>query len=207
LFVVPTAISIFVSPNQNNTQTHIKLNNMKKIITLAVAFICFSVAANAQATASATQSVGLALTNAIAITFTGSGTATGTAVSLPFATVADYANGVTSATQTLKVQSNKAFNVTVAASAANFTYSGTTSPAPVMPVTNLNLMVTANSTGGTIGSAFTAFGDLTSVAQTVLTGCTYGSNQTFGVQYQATPGYAFPAGTYTASIVYTATQP
>jgi hypothetical protein len=33
-----------------------------------------------------------------------------------------------------------------------------------------------------------------------------GGNQTFEVKYKATPGFAYPAGTYTTDVVYTATQ-
>jgi hypothetical protein len=181
---------------------------MKKLIIFSATILGFNFAAHAQATSSANQNVALSLSNAIAITFVGTGTATGSALSLPFATVSDYTNGVTSAAQQIKVQSNKAFNVTMNANAANFTYSGATTPAPVMPVSNLNLMVTANSTGGTVpGTYATSYTDVTNTASTILSGCTNGGNQTFSVQYQATPGFNFPAGTYTTNIVYTATQP
>ncbi len=182
---------------------------MKKLIILSAAVLGFNFAANAQATSSANQNVALNLSNAIAITFVSSGTATGTAVALPFTTVADYSNGVTSAAQSLKVQSNKAFNLTINANAASFTYSGTTTPAPTMPVSGvLAAQVTANGTGGTVASGFnSAYANLTSTAQSLISGCSNGSNQTFDVKYQATPGFAYPAGTYTANVVYTATQP
>jgi len=196
-----------VSSKQTIAKTHKNKNPMKKIIIIAAAFLGFASAANAQVTANATQQVNLSLTNAIAITFTGSGTTTGAAVSMPFAAVSDYTNGVTSSAQQLKVQSNKNFTVTVNANAANFTYTGSTTPAPSMPVSDLNLKVTANSTGGTIAGTFgTAFTDLSNTAQNLITNATYGGNQTFSVQYQATPGFAYPAGTYTTSVVYTATQ-
>ncbi len=181
---------------------------MKKIIILSAAVLGFNMAANAQATSSANQNVALSLSNAIAITFVATGNATGSALSLPFSTVADYTNGVTSSVQQLKIQSNKAFNVTMNANAANFTYSGSTTPAPVMPVSNLNMMVTANSTGGTIASTYgTSYTDVTNTAATILSGCANGGNQTFSVQYQATPGFIFPAGTYTTNVIFTATQP
>ena len=183
---------------------------MKKIIVLAAAILGFNMASNAQtASATASQSVALSLSNAIAITFVASGTNTGTAVSIPFATVADYTNGVTSSAQQLKVQSNKAFNVTLNANATSFTYSGTTSPAPSMPVAGvLAAQVTANATGGTVASGFNgAYGGITSSSQSLISGCSNGGNQTFSIQYQATPGFAYPAGTYTTNVVYTATQP
>ena len=142
---------------------------MKKIIIIAASFLGLSTVANAQAASStATQQVGLALTNAIAMTFTGSGTSTGTAVSIPFSTVADYANGVASSAQGLMVQSNKNFTVTVNTNAANFSYTGSTTPSPTMPVSGvLALKVSANGTGGSIASPFSAssYSTLTSTAQ------------------------------------------
>jgi len=191
-----------------NTTT--KFYKMKKIAIIAATFLGFASAANAQtAAATATQQVNLSLTNAIAITFTGSGTATGAAVTMPFTTVADYTNGVASAAQQLKVQSNKNFTVTVNTNASAFTYTGSTTPAPSMPVSGtLGVEVTANGTGGTIASPFSssAYSTLTSTAQSLISNATYGGNQTFSVQYNATPGFAYPAGTYTTSVVYTATQ-
>ena len=130
---------------------------MKKVIVLiAAAIVTFSVAVNAQnASSTATQNVSLTLSNAIAITFTGSGTSTGGAVTLPFSTVADYANGVTSTAQQLKVQSNLAFGVTVKTNATNFTYVGTYTTGTTMPVSGvLKLMVAANATGGAVATPF-----------------------------------------------------
>ncbi len=196
--------------DKNQKTKNLKTQKMKKVIIIAASFLGLASVANAQsASSTATQSVGLSLTDAIAITFTGSGTSTGTAVSIPFSTVSDYANGVSSSAQQLKVQSNKNFTVTVNTNAANFTYTGSTSPAPTMPVNGvLGLEVTANSTGGSIASPFSAsaYATLTSSAQNLLTNCSNGGNQTFSIQYQATPGFSYPSGTYTTSVVYTATQ-
>ena len=182
---------------------------MKKIIAIA-AILTSAFAANAQnASSSATQTVNLSLANAMEITFTGSASATGTAVTLSFSTVNDYANGVTSAAQELKVRSNKNFTVAVKSNTTNFTYTGTTSPAPVMPVASvLDVKVTANATGGTITTPFsaTAFADVTATNQSLITNGTKGGAQTFSVMYQATPGFSYPAGTYTTDVVYTATQ-
>ncbi len=181
---------------------------MKKVIAIA-ALTIVGFASKAQVASTATQTVNLNLSNAIELTFTGNNTATGAAVNLAFNTVNDYANGVSSANQELKVRSNKKFGVTVKSNAANFTYTGTTSPAPVMPVTGvLDLRVPVNGTGGTIASPFSAttYSDLTATAQSLLTNCNNGGNQTFSIQYNPTPGFAYPAGTYTVDIVYTATQ-
>ena len=184
---------------------------MKKIILFAAAAILASnVSVNAQVVSStANQNVSLALSNAIAITFVASNSATGTAVSIPFNTVADYTNGVTSSAQQIKVQSNKSFHVWANASATNFTYVGSTTPAPTMPVNGvLGIQVTNNSTGGTITSGYSgAYGPLTTTSTAIINNGTNGGNQTFSVTYQATPGFAYPAGTYTTNVVYTATQP
>ena len=183
---------------------------MKKILVLAVALVGFAVTSQAQnASATATQSVSLDLSNAIAITFTGSGTNTGGAVTLPFSTVSDYANGVTSTAQQLKVQSNLAFDVAVKSNATNFTYTGSYTTGTTMPVSGvLKLMVTANSTGGSVASPFStsSYATLTDADQDLITSGTYGSNQLFSIQYKAEPGFTYPAGTYTTSVVYTATQ-
>ena len=184
---------------------------MKKIIIIiAASFLGFASAANAQsASSTATQQASLSLTDAIAMTFTGSGTSTGGAVTIPFATVSDYANGVASTAQALSVQSNKNFTITVNANAANFTYTGSTTPSPTMPISGvLAVKVSANTTGGTIASPFSAssFATLTSTAQNLITNATYGGAQNFSVIYNATPGFAYPAGTYATSVVYTATQ-
>jgi hypothetical protein len=182
---------------------------MKKYALLLLIALGFSSQLLAQATASASQSTALSLSNAIAITFTASGTNAGTTISLPFATVSDYTNGVASAVQQLKVQSNKLFNVTINTSTANFTYAGATTPAPVMPVSGvLAAQITANATGGTVATSFNnTYASLSSSAQALISGCLNGGNQTFSIQYKTTPGFAYPAGTYTASVVYTATQP
>ncbi|MBN9485031.1 MAG: hypothetical protein J0H46_16875 [Bacteroidetes bacterium] len=181
---------------------------MKKIIAIA-AILTSTYAANAQVSSTATQTVNLNLSDAIELTFTGSGTATGTAVNLAFNTVNDYANGVTSAAQELKVRSNKNFTVTVKSSSTNFTYTGSTTPSPTMPVSGvLALKVTANGTSGTVASPFstTAYSGLTSTNQNLISNGSRGGNQTFSVMYQATPGFSYPAGTYTTDVVYTATQ-
>ena len=183
---------------------------MKKIILIAASFVSFGFAASAQtnATGTATQTVQLGLTNALEITFTGSSSATGATVALPFNNVTDYANGVESASQQLKVRSNKNFSVTVKASAANFTVTnaGVTS-ASTMPVSGvLAVKVASNTTGGTIGTGFDGFGNLTNTAQNMITNGEKGGNQLFSVQYKATPGFAYPAGTYATDVVYTATQ-
>lgn len=183
---------------------------MKKIIAIAATSVFFTLGAKAQTVSSnASQTVNLSLTDAIELTFTGSGTATGASVTLPFTTVNDYANGVTSSAQALKVKSNKNFTVAVKSNAANFTYTGTATPAPTMPVSGvLGILVSANGTGGSIATPFSAstYSTLTATNQSLISNGTRGGNQTFSVQYQGTPGFSYPAGNYAVDVVYTATQ-
>ncbi len=186
---------------------------MKKIIIIAAAFIGFTTAANAQntqnASANASQTVQLQLSNALEISFTSNNNATGSTVSLPFSAVAHYANGVESTEQELKVRSNKNFTVTVKTNNANFTFSnGGSVSSSNMPVSVLGLALTDNSTGGQVGQGFSAstYKSLSNSAQSLITNANNGGNQTFAVKYKATPGFAYPAGTYTTDVVYTATQ-
>lgn len=183
---------------------------MKKTAFLAGAVMLSSITAFAQNTSSsASQQVILNLSDAIEITFTGTNSSTGTDVTIPFSTVNDYANGVESAAQELKVVSNKDFTVSVKSNAQHFSYSGTTSPSPVMPVSSvLGLMVTANSTGGTVATPFStsSYAFIRRNAQDLIANGNRGSNQKFSIKYKATPGFAYPAGTYTVDVIYTATQ-
>jgi len=157
----------------------------------------------------ASQSANFALSNAIEITFVNSMSEYGADVTLPFSTVNDYANGVESAEQELKIRSNKNFSVAIKSNAAGFTYSGNTTPAPEMPVNGvLAIKLTANNTGGSIANPFStsAYSGLTNSNQSLITGGNRGGNQSFAIKYKATPGFAYPAGTYSVDVVYTATQ-
>lgn len=182
---------------------------MKKIIAIAITLFIsvFTAGAQTAATATASQQVNMSLTDAIAITFVKSGTTTGNAVTMNFKTVKNYSSGISSATQQFKVQSNKNFIISVNTNAANFSYTGTEMPAPVMPVNILTMKVTANATRGSIVSPFNSFGSLSSTSQNVINNGSYGGNQTFSVKYKATPGFSYPSGTYTTTVVFTATQP
>jgi len=180
---------------------------MKKITTFIVALI-FSTAALAQTGTTATQTAKLQLTNAIEISFTATGNSTGSTVNLNFNTVNDYANGMESADQQIRVRSNRQFDISIQASNDYFSYTGTTSPAPQMKLKDvLDMMITTNNTGGQINSGYHKYqfvdGDKD---KRILNNCDNGANQTFSVKYRATPGFDYPAGTYTTTITYTATQ-
>lgn len=183
---------------------------MKQLIAIAVfATIANATWAQSNVKSSASQTVKLELSNAIEITFVGNNSANGSDVTIPFNGVNDYANGVESNDQLLKVRSNKDFCVAVKTNAANFSYSGSTNPAPVMPVSNvLNLLVSSNNTGGTISNPFSAasYATLSDSDQELIKDGIRGGNQSFGIKYKATPGFAYPAGSYAVDVVYTATQ-
>ena len=183
---------------------------MKNTATIVALLMLVSSAAHAQnATSSAGQMIILTLTDAIEISFTATGTNVGNDVTLPFTSVNSYADGVASTAQELKVRSNKDFTVTVKSTSLNFSYNGSVNPAPVMPILNvLGLQVTANSTGGSIISPFTnaTYSTISNTSQDLINYGSKGGNQTFSVKYKATPAFMFPAGTYTANVVYTATQ-
>ncbi|MBS1739083.1 MAG: hypothetical protein JST88_00945, partial [Bacteroidetes bacterium] len=164
---------------------------------------------SANASETATQTVQPALSNALEITFVAKYSPTRATVSIPFTTADDYQNGVESSTQQIKVRSNKAFGVTVKTSTANFNVTnGGVTTASTMPASVLGLIVTANNTGGNLGTGFSAsaYNSLSATAANLITGATYGGNQNFTVKYKATPGFAYPAGVYSTDVVYTATQ-
>lgn len=179
---------------------------MKKILVIA-ATIFAGFAAKAQApSAAATQTVNLNLANAISITFVSNNSATGADVNLAFNTVNDYANGVMSSEQQMRVQSNKNFNVSIKTNTQNFSYLGTTTPAPAIAIQGvLQFMVTSNNTGGSL--SYNSYQGIPSGTATIINWGSPGGNKTFGVTYKAIPGFALPAGTYTAQVIYTATQP
>jgi hypothetical protein len=180
---------------------------MKKIIT-SIVILLNSTFMYAQSSNSS-QQVSMGVSGTIELTFTGSGTATGNNVNLSFSTVNDYANGVISATQELKIVSNRNFSVAVKTNNTNFTYSGSASPSPSMPVSGvLSMLIASNSTGGSLVSPFStaAYAGLTSSSQNMISSGTAGNNQLFSVKYKAMPGFAYPAGTYTVNVLFTATQ-
>lgn len=181
---------------------------MQKRLLLILSLLCILVIpVCAQTTTTVTQVVDISLTNVITLKFTSTGTSTGSAISLPISTLTNYTSGVTSTTQQLNVSSTKPFNITVKTNAANFTYTGSYTTGTTMPVnSSLKLQVTANATGGSVAGTFSSYTFLTSTNQSLINSATTGANKTFSIQYQAIPGFGYPAGTYATSVVYTATQ-
>ena len=178
---------------------------MLKRISLAVMAVLFTTtfAAAQNQSSAASQTVKLTLEPVIQIT-----AITANDVELGFNTTNHYASGVESGKQEFKVQSNKDFTISVKADGDYFSYSGTTVPAPKMPVQNtLYLALSGNNTGGSVAGSFNSFTSLSNTPKDLLIGCSNGGDKVFAVNYKAAPGNAYPAGVYTVGIVYTATQP
>ncbi len=175
-----------------------------KQLTLIFIMTCLTAAVKAQSlqTGTATQQVSVSLADVIDISLVNSNM-----LSLQFNSINDYANGVKSTDQVIKIRSNKRYNVRVRTSSSRFSYSGTTSPAPVMNVNPvLKVMVTSNSTGGSVTSGYNHFKTLSTSGSKIINNANPGNNSSFSVQYEATPGFTYPAGTYSVDVVYTATQ-
>lgn len=161
---------------------------MKKITLIAVALLASIITVHAQSSATASQVVTLTLKNSIDIEITA---ATGT--DFTFSATSDYQNGLTNTNaSSLRVKSNRPWAVTVASATANF--SGPAAPSPAMPSTVLGVRLNG-------GSSFTAL----STTEKSLTSGARGI-ENFSIDYNANPGFAYDAGTYTISVVYTATQ-
>lgn len=183
---------------------------MNKII--AILLLAQSIAGycNAQsevptASQTASQAAKLSLSDVLELTFSVTG-GDGVTVILPFTSVNDYIDGVESSEQEIRIRSNKGFNIRVAANSRNFTYTGTASPSPVMKVSDvLNMKITENNTEGVITGGFSNYKSLSSSSKKILNKCS-NRERAFKVKYKAVPGFTYPAGDYSAQIVFTATQ-
>lgn len=180
--------------------------------TLFVAITCLLISSVSMAqtkSGNTDQQVGMDIQAAVEVTFTSTGTDVGNTVNMSFDNVGDYANGVTSSVQEISILSNKNFSVTVKSSAEHFSYAGSTTPTPSMPVNGvLRLLVSSNATGGNISSPFStsAYSTINNTDQSLISNGVTGQNKKFAVQYKATPGFSYPAGTYSVDVIYTASQ-
>lgn len=181
---------------------------MRKIAASLLLLLCTTAVFAQNASSTATQTVNLNLAMALSIEFVATGNNTGSVVNLAFNTVNDYANGVQSGDYQIRVRSNRKFDVEIEASDDYFDYIGTASPAPQMRVKDvLDMMISSNNTGGQINGGYHQFKHIDGDNdKRILNDCDNGANQTFSVKYRATPGFSYPAGTYTTTIKYTATQ-
>ncbi len=183
---------------------------MKKLILLASMTFATSAAVLAQNTSgNSNQTVQLSLSNALEISFTSTNASQGNTVTMAFNNADDYANGVESTEQELKIRSNKNFKVGVKIDYNSFSYTGPGNlNLATVPMNAFGLKVTDNSTGGNIAGSFntTSYNELTGTDQNLIVNGDNGDNQKLAVKYKCTPGFGLPAGTYTFDVVYTATQ-
>lgn len=172
------------------------------VVMLVLLAISVTTTVKAQSTSStASQTVRLNLRPTIEITAVTPGD-----VNMNFETISNYSNGVQSNDHEFKVRSNEDFTVSVKSDATNFSYQGSTTPNPIMPVSNtLSLAIAKNKTGGNAVSD--QFMNITNSPQNLLVNCKNGEDQRFSINYRSNPGVTYPAGIYTVGIIYTATQP
>jgi hypothetical protein len=138
--------------------------------------------------ATTNHNLNLNLSNAIEITFT-----QGQSVGLTFTTATHYQNGLTSFNAaTIRIRSNRRFNVTARSATTHFT-SNSATPMPVSGI----LAVSINNS--------TTYRNLSASNTSLLTNQNRGV-RSYTLSYRARPGFNYDAGTYTANIIYTATQ-
>lgn len=158
----------------------------KSIFILAASVAIASTAFSQTTTANVSQTVTLNLQNQIDIAIE---SATGT--TLAFTSPDDYANGVVSGNaSTLRVRSNKPWDLTVKAATSDFSGTPSTIPASVLSVSLKD------------ADSYIA---LSTADQTLMANGARGSVPV-ALDYKATPGFLYEAGSYTISVVYTATQ-
>lgn len=175
---------------------------MKRIIYIAILLTFTVTGAFAQAAgAGASQTTNLQLSDAIELSLLTSST-----VAMEFNTVNDYANGIESDEHTFQVKSNKKFVVRVKVQSSYFTYMGSSADPKMKTNSVLKFKIASNNTGGTLTSGYSNYKALSTSGSKVINNGSAGGNNTFSVKYKATPGFTYPAGTYTVDVVYTATQ-
>lgn len=158
-----------------------------KTILLAIAIVLTgAISLNAQTTsATVSQTVTLVLKNCISIDLT---SASGN--NFTFDNTDSYSNDLINANaSTFQVKSNRPWAVTVKTATANFNGTAATMPSSVLGV-RLN--------GGT------NFDPLSTAAVSLTSGAR--GMASFNVDYKAAPGFNYEAGTYSISVIYTATQ-
>ncbi len=182
-------------------------NIIALFIILTISLLNVSKLSAQQSSAGGSQKISLALANVVQISqFNGQGNS-GT-VSMPMATAATMNQGVESPLYTVSINSTDGFDVKAQAVDEFFTYSGSASTTPAMKVADvLELKVVQNNTTGNIAGGHAQYQPVQGTNQSpIIQNGNRGANQTFAVQYKATPGYNYPGGLYTAAIMYTVTQ-
>jgi hypothetical protein len=159
---------------------------MKRLFLIGFVFLGCLASGNAQSVNN--QTVTLTLQNAITLSISSA-----TCTSFLFNDTDDYTNGITNTNASIfEVKSNRSWAVTVKSAAASFT--GPAAPAATMPASVLGVRLNG-------GSSFISLSTSTASLKTGSRGIS-----SFNVDYNASPGFIYDAGTYSLSVVYTATQ-
>jgi hypothetical protein len=160
------------------------MKNLISKIAIFVLLVSASQVSFAQTSANKTQAFSLTLNNVIDITVSGTPSAT-------FSSATDYDNGVTvTGGATIAIKSNKNWTLAVKAASANFTGTPSTIPCSVLEFKNQS------------GGSFAALSTNDASAGT-------GNKGNAGsaiIDYKVNPGYSYEAGSYSISVIYTATQ-
>lgn len=182
---------------------------MKKSIIILALLLTGYIAGAQSSSTSASQPIQCAMAEVVGATFgpTGGSGGGSSAVELPISGSSALSNGIESPEINVTMQGNSAFDVSVKASSETFTYSGPNTLGTTMYVKDvLSLIVSSNNTGGTVGSGFGSYQSLDGTTSKKMIQSGQSGVRTFGFKYKATPGFNYPAGTYTTSIVYTITK-
>jgi hypothetical protein len=161
---------------------------MKKLFIVPF-FVVVAAIASAQTvgTAAVTQSMSVVINNVFDMNLSSSSTR-----SFSFDNLTDYDNGIEVLNaNTLNYKTNKAWKVSVKALNANFTGGGGTITMPSSVI-----KVRKNGTASYVA--------VSSADQDLTTGARGNSN--FNIDYKATPGYSYEAGTYDVTLQYTITN-
>lgn len=177
----------------------------KTLLSIAMVLIAFAATAQ-QNSAAGIQQVKYTLADVVGVGMSG-GSNGSSVVNIPLNGISAMANGIESPEFTVNLFANAMFDVSVQASNTSFTYSGTATSGTNMLVKDvLSVVVSANNTGGNVTNGFTAYQTVDGTNGKRVIGDGQVGVRSFGFKYKATPGFNYPAGTYTTDIVYTITK-
>lgn len=186
-------------------------HNMNKIL-LAIAAVLITLTASAQQQSTGgIQQVKCTLADVVGVGLGGGsngGSGGGSSVvDIPMSGTGAMASGIESPEFTINLFANAMFDVSVQASATAFTYAGTATSGTNMLVKDvLSVIISANNTGGNVANGFSAYQTVDGTNGKRVIGDGQVGVRSFGFKYKATPGFNYPAGTYTTDIVYTITK-
>ena len=162
---------------------------MKKLSLIAILLVSSTFLAKAQniGTASPSQAINIVIKNIFDMNLTSA-----TTRSFSFDALTDYDNGMEVLNaNTINYKTNKAWKVNVKALTSDFTGGAGTTAMPASVI-----KVRKNGAAGYVA--------ISSTDQELATGARGSSN--FDIDYKATPGYSYEAGTYAVTLQYTITN-